>query len=151
MWGSDWCRIRDLSMDRGAADPRSLRSPCTCGDVHFTHVERFQTLEDSLTNGENSLVYSSVLMCKYLVVCFEAQTSTNHAVGISQSHQHWQLIYVDLDVKFLMFVWVFKQIFISRVVLKKITSSFVFSFFLKMKKLLQHFLLLVFSSPKDIL
>ena len=58
-------------------------------------------------------------MCKYLMVCFEAQTSTNHAVGISQSHQHWQLIYVDLDVKFLMFVWVFKQIFISRVVLKK--------------------------------
>ena len=75
-------------MDRGAADPRSLRSPCTCEDVHFTHVERFQALEDSLTNGENSLVYSSVLMCKYLVVCFEAQTSTNHAVGISQSHQH---------------------------------------------------------------
>ena len=75
-------------MDRGAADPRSLRSPCTCGDVHFTHVERFQTLEDSLTNGENSLLYSSVLMCKYLVVCFETQTSTNHAVGISQSYQH---------------------------------------------------------------
>ena len=75
-------------MDRGAADPRSLRSPCTCGDVRFTHVERFQTLEDSLTNGENSLVYSSVLRCKCLVVCFETQTSTNHAVGISQSYQH---------------------------------------------------------------
>ena len=78
-------------MDRGAADPRSLRSPCTCGDVHFTHVERFQTPENSLTsltNGENSLVYSSVLMCKYLMVCFETQTSTNHAVGISQSYQH---------------------------------------------------------------
>ena len=74
----------------------------TCGDVHFPHVERFQILEDSLTSGENSLVYSSVLMCKYLMVCFEAQTSTNHAVGISQSHQHWQLIYVDLEVKFLM-------------------------------------------------
>ena len=88
MWGPADAKIRgDLSMDRGAADPRSLRSPCTCGDVHFTHVERFQALEDSLTNGENSLVYSSVLMCKYLVVCFEAQTSTNHAVGISQSHQ----------------------------------------------------------------
>ena len=41
-------------------------------------------------------------MCKYLMVCFEAQTSTNHAVGIFQSHQDWQLIYVDLDVKFLM-------------------------------------------------
>ena len=82
-------------MDRGAADPRSWRSPYTCGDVHFTHVERFQILEDSLTNGEISPVYSSVLMCKYLMVCFEAQTSINHAVGISQSHKYWQLIYVD--------------------------------------------------------
>ena len=67
MWGPADANIRgDLSMDRGAADPRSLRSPCTCGDVRFTHVERFQTLEDSLTNGENSLVYSSVLMCNAL-------------------------------------------------------------------------------------
>ena len=91
-------------MDRGAADPLQevWRSPCTFGDVHFTDVERFQILEDSLTNGENSLVYSSLPVCKYLMVCFEAQTSTNHAIAISQSHQDWQLIYVDLDVKFLM-------------------------------------------------
>ena len=54
-------------MDIGAVDPRSWRSPCTCGDVHFTHVERFWTLEDCLTSGENSLVFSSVLMCKYLM------------------------------------------------------------------------------------
>ena len=45
--------------------PQELMFSLHIGDVHFTHVERFQILEDSLTSGENSLVYSSLPMCKY--------------------------------------------------------------------------------------
>ena len=57
------------------------------GMFHSYLGRDFQILEDSLTNGENSLVYSSLPVCKYLMLCFEAQTSTNHAIAISQSHQ----------------------------------------------------------------
>ena len=40
--------------------PQELTSLCTCGDVPFTQMERFHILEDCLTSGEKSLVYSSV-------------------------------------------------------------------------------------------
>ena len=46
----------------------SLCSLCMYGDVCFTNMRRFQILEDSLTNGENILVYSSVPMWKWLIV-----------------------------------------------------------------------------------
>ena len=117
--GTSWGQNQRWSLHgQRCCRPQELTFPLHIWGCSFHICGEIPDPRRSLTNGENSLVYSSVLMCKYLVVCFEAQTSTNHAVGISQSHQHWQLIYVDLDVKFLMFVWVFKQIFISRVVLK---------------------------------
>ena len=98
--GTIWCRIRgDISMERGAAGPRSWRCPWMCGNVLFTPVEQFQILEDWFTNGENSLLF--ILQCTlalktahedckifFLQFCFKAEI-TNCAVGISQYHSRF--------------------------------------------------------------
>ena len=58
----------DISPWTEMLQTQELTSLCTCGDVPFTQMERFHILEDCLTSGEKSLVYSSVPVCKYLMV-----------------------------------------------------------------------------------